>query len=406
MRDDVPLARALVFSHTNQLTRLREATPAALPVAHVAGDPCFDRILASRTFRRRYRHALGVGDRTLVLLSTTWSRKSTIGVRFDLVRSLLAELPRDEYAVAIVVHPNVTHRHGVSQVGLWFADCLRAGLIVLDEIDGWRPGLIAADVVIGDNGSVTGYAAALGTPTLLAAFPDVPPHTAISELGAAAGRLPAHGPYRAVIDEARADDATDRFARVAALMTSEPRRSLTLLRDIFYRILELPVPDSEVRDSILPAPVSRPVPDTFADIVSVTVEAAVIRIRRRPAEIQTRANFPTWHLCCATDYPIRSLRENAAVLVGRSGDTGGDFVRWSRTQLLHNPLAVVVATETARGCVAMTREGVAVQVTGCPAEIAASMLYAWRETNSDHWPGTHEVVVGNVGYEMDVERLS
>ncbi|MFC7740294.1 hypothetical protein ACFQXA_03960 [Nocardiopsis composta] len=53
---------------------------------------------------------------------------------------------------------------------------------------GWQAALVAADAVIGDHGSVTYYAAALGRPVLLAAFDEgeVLPGSHIDLLGRAA----------------------------------------------------------------------------------------------------------------------------------------------------------------------------------------------------------------------------
>src|SRR5207249_12258290 len=48
----------IVLSHTEQLDRLARACPEAVGAALVAGDPCFDRMLASRPLRETYRQAL------------------------------------------------------------------------------------------------------------------------------------------------------------------------------------------------------------------------------------------------------------------------------------------------------------------------------------------------------------
>jgi hypothetical protein len=51
-------------------------------------------------------------------------------------------------------------------VHAWFADERAAGVrLVEPEVD-WRAVLVAADYAIGDHGSATTYAAAIGTPIL------------------------------------------------------------------------------------------------------------------------------------------------------------------------------------------------------------------------------------------------
>src|SRR5690606_4642335 len=121
--------------------------------------------------RDRYRQRLGVGHgRHLLAVSSTWSRHSLLGVRRDLLRRLLAELPLDDYRVTLIAHPNIWYRHGRAQLELWFADEIEAGLPLPPPHEGWRAAIIAADALVGDHGSVTYYAAALGRPVLLAAF--------------------------------------------------------------------------------------------------------------------------------------------------------------------------------------------------------------------------------------------
>jgi hypothetical protein len=65
---------AIAVSTRRNLARLTRACPEAAPVAVVAGDPCCDRLVASLPHREAFREALGVGDRKLVAVSSTWVR--------------------------------------------------------------------------------------------------------------------------------------------------------------------------------------------------------------------------------------------------------------------------------------------------------------------------------------------
>ena len=166
VRDGKVPASAIVLSHDRELDLLAESCPEALPAAVVAGDICLDRMRASLPFREHYRRALGVQPHeTLVTISSTWTAESTFCQRPELYR----ELPRAA-RVAAVLHPNIWAAHGVWQVRSWLADC---DVIVVPPEEGWRATMIASDVVIGDHGSTTQYAAAVGARVLLATCPEV-----------------------------------------------------------------------------------------------------------------------------------------------------------------------------------------------------------------------------------------
>ncbi|SEP14656.1 hypothetical protein [Amycolatopsis saalfeldensis] len=410
LRDGRPVADAFILSHPDQVREIGEQAPAALPSAVVAGDPCLDRIAASVPLRERYRAALGVGDRTLVLLTSTWSKRSLLGARPQLPREVMAELSPDSFAVALVLHPNTTHGHGAAAVRQWYADCLRSGMLILDEVEGWRAGLVASDLVIGDHGSVTGYAAALGKPTLLGAFDDVPPSTPISMLGELAPRLPRHGPYRPDILAAAKPRPDHPFPAVRELATSVPGESLSLLRKRFYDLLELPEPSSEVAVHPIPTRgIATPPSGVQAHFVSHRVDAEERRVQlsRRAAEIQ-RADEDgeaDVHLSCSVDYPIRSLRTAAAVVTARPEDPGDDPGRWHRQVFDRHPNCVVSAVPAGGSVTLSLRDGPSLTLTaaGVSAEALASVAYAWSATGLDGEELAPSVVLSLDGRDHQVD---
>ncbi|MEU5154125.1 hypothetical protein [Glycomyces sp. NPDC021274] len=161
----------------------------ALPVSEITGDLCFERLRLSARMRREYRRALGVQGRRLVLVTSTWLGHSLFAHHPALPERLLAALPMDEFAVAFIPHPNITAVHG-SMESL-FRRQLENGLIMVDPAEGWRAAVLAADCVVGDHGSVTFYAAALGIPTAVAAFgfAEMPPESPLAGFGRAAPRF-------------------------------------------------------------------------------------------------------------------------------------------------------------------------------------------------------------------------
>ncbi|MEU4502142.1 hypothetical protein [Streptomyces sp. NPDC024089] len=264
-----PVADALVLSHPEQFERLRGACPEAVPTAVLAGDPCFDRILAARTRRGRFRRTLGVrpGQR-LVLLNSTWNSESLFGdgtevpgdgwCGGDVVAALLDrvadEFPVDEYRFAAVLHPNIWHGHGPGQIRAWLDRARRGGMALIDPLTEWRQALLAADAVIGDHGSVTYYAAALGTPVLLGAVPlhVLDPDAPISAFMREAPRLDPDASLSAQIGELIRCHRP--LPGPAEFTTSVPGESAARLRKLFYSMMGAPEPDRPATLEPLPLP--------------------------------------------------------------------------------------------------------------------------------------------------------
>ncbi len=402
-----------MLSHVDQRDVVAQQAPAALAATVVAGDPCYDRLAASVPIRERYRAALRVGDRTLVVLTSTWSSQSLLGARPELPRELVAELSPDAFLVALVLHPNITHGQGAGAVRRWYADCLRGGMLLLDEVDGWRTGLIAADVVIGDHGSVTGYAAALGTATLLGTFTDVPSITPISVLGELAPRLPAHGPYAPSIMDALRAAPTEVSSRVRELTTSEPGQALTHLRATFYRLIELPEPAFEVTAAPIPSVVVQEHPGPHAHLVHHEVDSVrrVVRLTRVPAEVQRperglrRSPTTDSHLSCSIDYPSRSLCSGSAVLACRPEDTGNRQDRWHTSVFANNPACLVSTVPIGQTASVHVRSGAVLTLAapGVPAELLGSVVYAWLAAGRDVRELPSAVVLDLDGREHTVD---
>ncbi|HUQ58624.1 hypothetical protein [Lentzea sp.] len=236
-----PTVSMVVLSHDNQLDLLREQCPEAVDVAEVIGDLCYDRLVASLPARAAYREALDVApEQELVVVTSTWGAGSLFGTHLDLVPRLLDELPADRFQLAALAHPGVWFGHGPRQVKAWLADCVDAGLrLFAPELD-WRAALVAADHVIGDLGSTTAYAAAIGKSVLLVETP---------LLSAIAGNAP-HARLRDLAPRLRTDlplaeQLTGRFdiaGEVAPIVTSRPGRAAGNLRQSCYRLLGLAEP--------------------------------------------------------------------------------------------------------------------------------------------------------------------
>ncbi|MFJ8542157.1 hypothetical protein ACIRFH_09100, partial [Streptomyces sp. NPDC093586] len=251
----------LVLSHPEQLERLARVCAEAVPSAVLAGDPCFDRMLAARPYRNRFRRALGVrrGQR-LVVLNSTWNHEGFFGnggeqdILPGLLPRLATELPGDDYRLAAILHPNIWYGHGPGQVRAWLDRARRNGLTLIDPVHAWRQALLAADLVLGDFGAVSYYAAALGTPVLLAADGAgvLDTEAPLAEFVRYAPRLDPYAPLLPQVEWAistlRPDPAP------AGFVSSEPGRSAELLRRHFYTLMDLPEPPDPASLEPLPLP--------------------------------------------------------------------------------------------------------------------------------------------------------
>ncbi len=250
--------RVLFLSHVSELSVLARSCPEALAGAVVAGDPCYDRLVASLPSRNLFRDAFGVrSGQKLVVASSTWSTFSLFGSNLDIFDRLLADLPADEYRVAAVLHPNVWGAHGEIQVRMWLADAIRKGLILLPPENGWRAALVAADCVVGDHGSVTQYAAALQCPILMndGSSDDIRPGSIAALLELNVPILNYSRSLREQIETSMKCWNGETGSLIARNITSRPGEATMIMRREFYRCLRLTEP--EVR--LTTAPVSPPV---------------------------------------------------------------------------------------------------------------------------------------------------
>ncbi|MDA3649436.1 hypothetical protein LZ318_02960 [Saccharopolyspora indica] len=338
-----------VLSHHEQRDRLARYCPQAVPAALVAGDPCFDRMLASRPLRDSYRKRLGIGpDQRCVAVSSTWGQASLFGRHPSLVLRLARQLPLDSYRIVVALHPNIWHGHSPWQVRMWLAECARAGVVVLPPEEGWRAALVAADVTIGDHGSVTFYSAALGTPVLLATWPEetVDPASPIAALLRTAPRLDPEAPLAGQVDAAIAGHSPAEHAHITGLATSEPGRSAALLRAEIYTRLELEEPPVPADSAAVPLPAAQP-PGAGSQLIQVRLADRSASVTRFPAAALDEPVVSGGVLVTCADEPDRRWLELAEVLV--HDDRYEDPLRWIRASLSRLPGCLLAATRDRAG---------------------------------------------------------
>jgi hypothetical protein len=274
---------AIALPHARQQEQLRAVCPAAAPRAVVVGDPSLDRMLASRHREAQYRAGFGAGDKKLVILASTWGPTSLLGGCPELPDRLVAELPVDEYQIAVILHPGIWSAHGPWQVRAWLSRAEAYGLRVVPPEDGWQAALTAATCVLSDQGSLSLYAAALDKPLLLAPgdSPNTVADSALAALTARSARLNLDGHLRTQIDAAIHGHVPGANESVLRLAFDDPGRCAQRLRPLIYRLLGLAEPADEPAFPPVQAPTlrSEPVP---ALVVGAEVSADAVALTRYP----------------------------------------------------------------------------------------------------------------------------
>lgn len=256
MKDGRLLASTVVLAHEQEREVLARQCPEALPAAMVAGDPCYDRMLASERMRETYREALGIPPgHQLLVVTSTWGRTSLFGKNIQFLQTLTNQLRRTRVHVAALIHPQVWWCHGRRQVHAWLSEPTAAGMILAEPEMDWRAVVIAADFVIGDHGSPSVYAAALGKPVVCTETPadELNDTSAQALLAAQAPRLTRSTSVLAQLRAAKPVDART----VVARLTSKPGHAHRLLRAEIYRQLDLSIPGRHRAPEPIPAPANQ-----------------------------------------------------------------------------------------------------------------------------------------------------
>jgi hypothetical protein len=417
-----PIADSLILAHHTEFERLMALTPAATGTAVVAGDPAYDRMLASRHHRHRYREALGVApDQTLLTLCSTWSPRSLMGTWPELFREVLACLDRDRHRVAALIHPNIWHGHGPWQVHSWLADCVRAGLLLPPPAEGWQATLLASDIVLGDHGATTCYAASLDLPVVLATFPedDVAAGSAGAVLGQLARRLNRHESLATQIDRARTEYRRGTFTPLRDLVSSYPGEAVERIRALCYRHLRLAVPNTPPVTTVIPAELVATVPrsavaadHTVCGLNDGTTddESPSAVITRYPADVivdRSRAGYldPAF-LVVHEDHPQEALRGIAPVIIIGTPAAGQDAPTALADAFARFPRASVAAVRVAEHSVIATRDGRMITASTPDPGISAAVVWQWLLTRTDQpLPETVSVAVGHTTLRLELRSV-
>jgi hypothetical protein len=250
-----PIFDTVVLPHYDHLTTLTKQCPQAVPYALVGGDPCHDRLLHCLDKRDWYRSELGVRPgQVLVAVASTWGDRSLVSQHLDYLTRLPTELPADHRVIA-TVHPGVWAKHGTRAVRGWLRRMRDVGVDLVDAREDWRGLIAAADVVMADHSSLGVYAAGVGRPLILSHYAagEVDPGSVLADLARRSPVLDPTRPLLGQLEEARkAQPAQWEVAQ--RRLASLPGLSAQVIRQAFYRLLELPEPAAGAEWPSVPAP--------------------------------------------------------------------------------------------------------------------------------------------------------
>ncbi|MGX1671082.1 translation initiation factor 2 [Streptomyces sp. NPDC055400] len=308
---DAPIALHAV-AHPDQVTRLAASDERAAQQAKVTGDPTLERVLASRPLREQYRAALHTGPRRLLVLVSTWGPESLLRRTPDLPAQLAAQLPQDDYQLALVVHPNERSLLGSYDLTERLAPALDAGMVLVYPHEEWASVLIAADALITDHGSTALYYCAAEDRPVVSAYQGGSELIPGSPMDSLLRRIPRLGAVEAV------EDALDAYRpgvgrQAAQAAFAHQGRALSRLRTELYALLGLTPPAVASPPRLLspPRPAER-TPTAFDVDAEVTMEG--IRIARRPAGI----GRPGHHLAVEQNTSGDQLTRSAGLLYRRA----------------------------------------------------------------------------------------
>ena len=390
------------LSHEEQLDRLGRSCPEAVPHAAVVGDPAFDRMLASEGRRERYRGLLGVRRGfCLVLLTSTWNAHSALGRHERLVHRLAAELPVDEYQIAVILHPNIWYGHSIYEIRAMFRDALDSGVLIIPPST-WEAALIAADVIIGDHGSVSVYGAALNRPFLQAAdgLVELDPDSPVAEFAREAQPLDLAAGLREQIEFAVGGGARQLTAFTDRTL-GRRGESWELLHDKLYELLRLEPKSAPAR--MLPVP--DPTPERGNEITAFLTAAIVhrdgdaagrVELRRYPAIVgDHRGPWDHADLFRVVDHrEVEHAQRQSADIVFRADPLSRrEAVTWTNEVLYDHPGAMLAAALTSTGCLLRQRDGrqleaVSGDLAAPGVPLVASAVRMAGGPAPDHGPGS------------------
>ncbi|WP_093950158.1 hypothetical protein [Amycolatopsis vastitatis] len=391
-------ASAIGVSHEEQVVRLRESAPEAVDRAVVIGDPVFDRIAASRPRRDEFRDRFGIlPGQKLVAVTSTWGEWGTVGSAASLPMKLLAQLPMDQYRVLLIMHQNVWFADSPAGIKAKLRDELDSGLVIVPPQTPWEPGLVAADICLGDHSSLSIYAASIGCRFLLVADgrKELVPESPLARLCEQATRLDLEGDLRRQIEVHLSGPRLLSPQDIANSIFQKQNRSLAEFRFVVRTLAGLPdLPDPPRMTPVGDPELIKGRRITAWVVVTRTGDDGTVLIERCPRIARTSWAGPDADVCQVVDHAeVDEITLSNGEILLRSYPVakaaGEKWVDATLTPSEENGIAGGrVPTELPSACVAAYRhaDGIAVRWRGGPrVDVACDDVFAAATVLHRRW---------------------
>ncbi|HET6705972.1 hypothetical protein [Amycolatopsis sp.] len=391
--DGTPTVARILLSNPALLDWLRETCPEVAGRAVVLGDPVLDRMRANHHRREEFRRALGLScGQRLVVASSTWGKHSLWARHPRLAHCLLGSLPMDEYRVAQVLHPNIWEAESAYGIRLCLRDELDSGLLLIPDQSSWEAVVLAADVVIGDHGSVAVYGAALDIPFLLGADgrAELTPWSPTAQLCASAVRLDPAAPLKPQLDQAITHYDPAVLRPTLNRMFANDGEARNTVCDTLYEVMGRRRPGTKPRQRPLdrPQPIREESGTAFAvvaDLIECRQACGTVAVRRYPGpvtDLSGRAGLIPVITASEVD-PER--RSDAEIVVNEEVLT--DPRAWFDEVRRTSPGAKLVAARIPDGCLLLFDDDTVLCTPDEDVLATTIAAYVWKRAMRP-WPET------------------
>lgn len=374
----------------------------------VIGDMVLDKLVAHAHLKPYFQEDLKIGDRKLIVVSSTWGRRSTFATQKDVITRLVADLPSDEYAVALVLHPNVWWGESQFEIKVYLRDACDSGLLIIDHTT-WQGAIVAADLVVGDHGSVTGYAVSMGLPVLIAAdgAAELDDDSPLAALHAALPHITDEKPLREQVERALNDHRPEDWKPYTDRLFELPGEGLARAANALRGLMGLPPLTESPRPRDAESPKIVAGKPARSHRVIVTTSSGIEHVERFPSFLKPADELTDPMLVISAREVDPVTRDNADIIVRAEPLSDDKAAQWMSAELARpsTSASLVAATTECDRVLVRFRNDQAVTARGDPFLVAVVVLHRRRTSGIPLTCGEFVVSKGGRTYPITIESV-